>query len=85
MVFKEINTSTFLADNLKNFGYKVTRNIGTTGIVAELDSGVPGKIIGLRADMEGNLHSKEMTFTMDALKIGVNIETNIIDQTLGLK
>lgn len=50
--FNEINTSKFLADNLENFDYKVTKNVGTTGIVAELDSGVPGKTIGFRADMD---------------------------------
>ncbi len=50
--FNEINTSRFIADNLENFGYKVIGNVGTTGIVAELDSGVPGQIIGFRADMD---------------------------------
>ena len=37
--------------------FKVTRNLaGTTGLVAEYDSGVPGPVLGIRADMDALTH-----------------------------
>ncbi len=50
--FEEFKTSEFLANELERYGYKVTRNIGTTGILGVLDSGVEGLCFGLRADMD---------------------------------
>ncbi|ONI45579.1 hypothetical protein AN640_04385 [Candidatus Epulonipiscium fishelsonii] len=50
--FKEIKTSQFLASELESYGYTVTRNIGTTGVLGVLDSGVPGNKFCLRADMD---------------------------------
>lgn len=50
--YKEVKTSAFLADRLEEFGYKVTRNVGTTGILGVLDSGVEGKNFALRADID---------------------------------
>lgn len=50
--FKEVKTSTFLADSLAQMGYAVERNVGTTGIVAYLESGNPGENFALRADMD---------------------------------
>lgn len=50
--FCEIKTSAFLADALVQFGYTVECNVGTTGIVAYLDSGVAGESFALRADMD---------------------------------
>lgn len=51
--FQEVKTSAYIADQLEKAGLKVTRNINnTTGIVAEIDSGVPGPVLALRADMD---------------------------------
>ena len=51
--FEEVKTSAYLAEKLAAAGFKVTRNLaGTTGLVAEYDSGVPGPVFGIRADME---------------------------------
>ena len=55
--FEEYKTSTYIAKHLIAAGYKVTENIhGTTGIMAELDSGYPGPVLALRADMDALGH-----------------------------
>lgn len=55
--FVEFKTSAYIAEALETAGFKVTRNInGTTGIVAELDSGNPGPVMALRADMDALGH-----------------------------
>ncbi len=50
--FEEIKTSDFIAVRLEEMGYGVHRNIGKTGIVANLTVGKGLKTIGLRADMD---------------------------------
>ncbi len=50
--FEEKKTSKFIAEKLREFGYFVTENIGTTGVLGILDSGVDGLCFGLRADMD---------------------------------
>lgn len=50
--FEEIKTSAFIAKHLEEMGYEVHRNIGKTGIVANLKVGTGTKIVGLRADMD---------------------------------
>ncbi len=55
--FEEVKTSAYLAEKLAAAGFKVTRNLaGTTGLVAEYDSGVPGPVFGIRADMDALTH-----------------------------
>ncbi|MDF7648301.1 M20 peptidase aminoacylase family protein [Candidatus Pantoea formicae] len=55
--FEEFKTSAYIADQLEQAGIKVTRGINnTTGIVAEIDSGVPGPVLALRADMDALGH-----------------------------
>lgn len=55
--FEEFKTSAYIADKLEAAGFQVTRNInGTTGIVAVLDSGRPGPVLALRADMDALGH-----------------------------
>ncbi|WP_337995930.1 amidohydrolase [Oleispirillum naphthae] len=50
--FTEVKTSAYLADALKKAGYAVQTGIGGTGVVGTLDSGKPGPVVGLRADMD---------------------------------
>ncbi|HEY4534200.1 MAG TPA: M20 aminoacylase family protein, partial [Fusobacterium sp.] len=45
-------TSQFVAEKLEEMGYEIHRNIGKTGIVANLTVGDSKKAIGLRADMD---------------------------------
>ncbi|MGC6387491.1 amidohydrolase [Ewingella sp. S1.OA.A_B6] len=55
--FVEFKTSAYIAAALETAGFKVTRNVnGTTGIVAEFDSGKPGPVMALRADMDALGH-----------------------------
>ncbi len=50
---QEFKTSAYLADKLEAAGYEVTRNVGgATGIVGVLDSGKPGPVLAVRADMD---------------------------------
>ncbi|CAN7533096.1 M20 aminoacylase family protein [Neorhizobium tomejilense] len=48
----EFNTSDFVARQLTDLGYEVTRGLGKTGVVATLKNGTGGRSIGIRADMD---------------------------------
>jgi amidohydrolase len=48
--FRETRTAALAADELEKLGCRVRRNVGRTGVVAELGSGSP--VIALRADMD---------------------------------
>lgn len=50
---EEYKTAKYLADQLEEMGYQVIREVqNSTGVIGILDSGKPGKIIGLRADID---------------------------------
>lgn len=50
--FEEVRTSDYVANVLKTLGLEVHRNIGGTGLVANLTVGQGKRVIGLRADMD---------------------------------
>jgi hippurate hydrolase len=50
--FEEALTSDYVADTLSALGYAVHRNIGKTGLVANLTVGSGQGVIGLRAEMD---------------------------------
>lgn len=50
--FEEFATSDLVAATLKRYGYELRRNVAGTGIVATLDTGRAGRVIGFRADMD---------------------------------
>lgn len=52
MGYKEYRTSDLVAEQLEKFGYQVTRGLGGTGVVGQLQRGSGGKTLGLRADMD---------------------------------
>jgi amidohydrolase len=52
LCFQEKKTAAFLADYLKKLHLEVTGGIAGTGIKAVLRGGLPGPVIGLRADMD---------------------------------
>ena len=55
--FEEVKTSAYLAQKLKEAGFSIKEKVNnTTGIVATLDSGVPGPTLALRADMDALGH-----------------------------
>jgi amidohydrolase len=48
--FELHRTSKIVADELEKMGYRVKRDVGKTGVVAEIGEG--GKVIAIRADMD---------------------------------
>ena len=52
MGYKEYRTRDLVAEQLEKFGYQVTRGLGGTGVVGQLQRGSGGKTLGLRADMD---------------------------------
>jgi amidohydrolase len=50
--FNESNTAKFITEQLINLGLTPRTEIGGHGIITELDSGKPGPVICLRADMD---------------------------------
>jgi hippurate hydrolase len=52
LAFEESRTSDFIAAKLENWGVKVTRGIGSTGIVGTLSVGSSNRCLGLRADID---------------------------------
>jgi amidohydrolase len=49
--FKEFRTAAKVADELEKLGYKIRRNVGRTGVVADLGAD-SGPCIAIRADMD---------------------------------
>ena len=50
--FQEFRTSDLVADRLQRWGYSVTRGLGGTGVVGQLQRGTSTRKLGLRADMD---------------------------------
>ena len=48
----EFGTSDYVAEQLTDLGYEVTRGLGQTGVVATLKNGTSSRSIGIRADMD---------------------------------
>jgi len=49
---REFETARFIADYLQTLGLDVQTGIAKTGVVAVLDSGKPGPVVALRADID---------------------------------
>lgn len=57
---EEYKTSAYLAEKLKEAGYEVITHVGgKTGVIGVWDSGVPGPVLALRADMDSLTHMKD--------------------------
>ncbi|MCI5837029.1 MAG: amidohydrolase [Veillonellaceae bacterium] len=55
--FQEKQTAAFVANILREAGYEVTEGLGgKTGVVGVIDSGVPGPVVAVRADMDALGH-----------------------------
>ena len=50
---REFKTAEYIAKYMQQLGFDVQTGVAKTGVVAVLDSGNPGPVIGLRADMDG--------------------------------
>jgi len=49
---REVKTADYIAAHLKSLGLKVQTGVAITGVVALLETGKPGPVIALRADMD---------------------------------
>jgi amidohydrolase len=49
---REIRTAKLIAEHLRSLGIEVREGVGKTGVVGILHGGLPGPVIGLRADMD---------------------------------
>ncbi|HYD75049.1 M20 aminoacylase family protein [Ramlibacter sp.] len=52
LAFEEFRTSELVADRLAQWGYRVERGLGGTGVVGQLRRGEGNRRLGLRADMD---------------------------------
>lgn len=50
---REFKTAEYVANYLRGLGLEVQTGVAKTGVVAVLDSGKPGPVVALRADMDG--------------------------------
>src|SRR5262245_9362062 len=50
---RETRTAKIVADHLRSLGIEVKTGVGHTGVVGVLRGGRPGKVVALRADMDG--------------------------------
>jgi amidohydrolase len=49
---REVKTAAYVAEHLRSLGLKVQTGVAKTGVVALLETGRPGPVIALRADMD---------------------------------
>jgi amidohydrolase len=49
---QEVRTSKLVADHLKALGYEVRTDVAGHGVIGILKGGKPGRVVGLRADMD---------------------------------
>lgn len=53
LAFQEHRTADIVATELRRMGYEVSRGIAGTGVIGLLNTGRPGPVVALRADMDG--------------------------------
>jgi len=53
LAYHEVETSKLVADRLEFLGIKVRRNVGGTGVLGVLKGAKAGRVVALRADMDG--------------------------------
>ena len=68
---QEWRTSALLAEQLQSWGYRVTRGLAGTGLVAQLVRGQGRKRLGLRADMDALPIQEANTFAHASVHKGV--------------
>ncbi len=67
---REFKTAEYVADYLKSLGLEVQTGVAKTGVVAILDSGKPGPVVALRADMDGLPVKEENDLPFRSQQIG---------------
>lgn len=69
--FKETKTAKYISKYYENKGVEVKTHVGGNGIVVIIDSGKPGKTMGLRADFDALPIKEETGLTFSSKNIGV--------------
>lgn len=69
--FKETKTAEYISKYYKNKGVEVKTHVGGNGVVVIIDSGKPGKTIGLRADFDALPIKEETGLAFSSKNIGV--------------
>ncbi len=70
IAFEEVRTSGIIATHLENLGLTVQRNIGKTGLVADLYGGKAGKTVLIRADIDALPFSEQTGAEYASTKAG---------------
>src|SRR5260221_13839067 len=76
---RETKTAAFVAEHLKSLGLKVQTGVAKTGVVALLETGKPGPVVALRADMDALPITER-----NSLPFASNVETNFGGQETGV-
>ncbi len=50
---REFRTGALVAEHLRSLGFEVRAEVAHTGVVGTLKGGLPGKVVALRADLDG--------------------------------
>lgn len=69
--FKETKTAEYISKYYENEGVEVKTHVGGNGIVVIIDSGKPGKTMGLRADFDALPIKEETGLAFSSKNIGV--------------
>ena len=71
MGYKEYRTSDLVAEQLSAWGYQVTRGLGGTGLVGQLQKGTGSQSIGIRADMDALPIEEATGLPYASCKVGI--------------
>ena len=77
---REYKTAKKIAKHLKGIGLKVETNIAKTGVVAILEGNQPGKVIAIRADIDGLpvTERNDLDFKSEVKTTFLNTETGVM-------
>lgn len=67
---REFKTAEYVANYLKSLGLDVQTGVAKTGVVAILDSGNPGPVVALRADMDGLPVKEQNDLSYRSIQVG---------------
>ena len=77
---REFKTAAKIAQHLKSIGLQVETNVAKTGVVAILEGDQPGKVIAIRADIDGLpvTERTDLAFKSEVKTTFLNTETGVM-------
>lgn len=77
---REFKTAEKIAEHLKSLGMEVQTGVGKTGVVALLKGDKPGKVVALRADIDGLpvTERNDLPFKSEVVATFLNTETGVM-------